>query len=161
MLRGGILHNELNKVLASMGHGDILIVCDAGFPIPRDAWRVELAITRDFPDLVPVLEIIASEFIAEKVMFAHEVPSNNAPLYRNLQRIFDDCELESIAHQSMLTEMAYKAKAIVRTGGYNPWGNIALVSGTDPFAWFTNEEVVVPPFYQNRIAQIKRARGEA
>ncbi len=32
MLRGGILHNELNKVLASMGHGDILIVCDAGFP---------------------------------------------------------------------------------------------------------------------------------
>jgi D-ribose pyranose/furanose isomerase RbsD len=160
MLRRGILHNELNHVLASMGHGDILIVCDAGFPIPRDAWRVELAITKDYPDLVPVLEIIANAFISEKVMFAHEVPANNAPLYRDLQRIFAESAFEPIEHSTMLTEMARKAKAIVRTGGYNPWGNIALVSGTDPFLWFTNEEVVVPAFYQERIAQIKKARGE-
>ena len=158
MLRGGILNSELNHVLASMGHGDLLIVCDAGFPIPRSAWRVDLAITRDFPDLVPVLEIIAGEFIAEKVMFAHEVVSNNTPLHRNLQRIFADATLEAIPHQTILGEMAQKAKAIVRTGGYNPWGNIVMVAGTDPFAWFSNPDIVMPPFYHERIDQIKRAQ---
>lgn len=161
MLRGGILNSELNHVLASMGHGDLLIVCDAGFPIPRNAWRVDLAITRDFPDLVPVLEIIAGAFISEKVMFAHEVITNNAPLHRNLERIFAEAWLEPIPHQTILTEMAAKAKAIVRTGGYNPWGNIVMVAGTDPFAWFSNSEIVMPTFYHERIAQIKRAGGDA
>ena len=122
MLRGGILNSELNHVLASMGHGDLLIVCDAGFPIPREAWRVDLAITRDFPDLVPVLEIIAGEFIAEKVMFAHEVVSNNTPLHRNLERIFAEAALEAIPHQTILGELAHKAKASVMTFGMNELG---------------------------------------
>ena len=30
-----ILNAELNHAIASMGHGDLMIVCDAGFPIPE------------------------------------------------------------------------------------------------------------------------------
>jgi D-ribose pyranose/furanose isomerase RbsD len=158
MLRGGIIHNELTYALASMGHGDLLIVSDAGFPIPSDAWRIELAITRDFPGLVPVLEIIASEFIAEKVMYAQQVVTNNAPFHRELQRIFNDCDHEPVEHERILGEFARQAKAIVRTGGYVPWGNTVLVAGTDPFAFFNNPEVVIPPFYEKRIAQVRKAR---
>jgi D-ribose pyranase len=153
----GILNRKLNEVLASMGHGQMLIVCDAGFPIPKDAWYVDLAITKDLPDLPTVLELISDEFISEKVMFAKEVPTNNPPLYRDLERIFPDAELEAISHEEMLTSIAKEAKAVIRTGAYNPWGNIALVSGTDPFAWFENEETVVPPFYEKRIAQINQS----
>jgi hypothetical protein len=36
-----------------------------------------------------------------------------------------------------------------------------MVAGTDPFAWFSNPEIVMPPFYHERIAQINRARGVA
>ncbi|GAL24430.1 carbohydrate transport protein [Vibrio variabilis] len=39
-----ILHPELAKALAQLGHGDIVLVTDAGFPIPADANRVDLGI---------------------------------------------------------------------------------------------------------------------
>jgi D-ribose pyranase len=153
----GILNRKLNKVIASMGHGQIVIICDAGFPIPKDAWYVDLAIKKDLPDLTTVLELISEEFISEKVMFANEVQTNNPPLFRDLQRIFPDAELKPISHEDMLSTVAKEAKAIIRTGAYNPWGNIALVSGTDPFAWFEKEETVVPPFYEKRINQINQS----
>lgn len=35
MKRVGILNENISRVVASMGHGDMLAVCDAGFPIPK------------------------------------------------------------------------------------------------------------------------------
>ena len=58
MKRGRILNAELNHAIASMGHGDLMIVCDAGFPIPDTAWRIDLAIEKDLPDLGQVLSLI-------------------------------------------------------------------------------------------------------
>ena len=49
MYKGLILNAELNHAIASMGHGDFILVCDAGFPIPNDAWRIDLALTKDVP----------------------------------------------------------------------------------------------------------------
>jgi D-ribose pyranase len=153
----GILNRQINEMLASMGHGQILIICDAGFPIPKDAWYVDLAIKKNLPDLTTVLEVVAEEFISEKVMFAHEVETNNLKLHEDIKRIFPDADLEAIEHTDMLTSIAKEAKAIIRTGAYNPWGNIALVSGTDPYAWFSDNDTVVPPFYDKRFKQIEES----
>ena len=73
MKRGKLLNSELNNAIASMGHGDLMIVCDAGFPIPSDAWRIDLSITQDVPDLETVLSAIGDAFIAEKVSYAAEM----------------------------------------------------------------------------------------
>jgi simple sugar transport system permease protein/D-ribose pyranase len=40
-----IINAELDHMLASMRHTDILLVTDAGFPIPSDAWAVDVSIT--------------------------------------------------------------------------------------------------------------------
>ncbi|MFR4440474.1 MAG: RbsD/FucU domain-containing protein [Hungatella sp.] len=37
-----MLHPELAKALATCGHTDIILVTDAGFPIPKDANRIDL-----------------------------------------------------------------------------------------------------------------------
>ncbi|MCF7905318.1 MAG: D-ribose pyranase, partial [Candidatus Marinimicrobia bacterium] len=37
MKKVGILHPELSKAIAIMGHTDRLVVCDAGLPIPVHA----------------------------------------------------------------------------------------------------------------------------
>ncbi len=66
--RNRLLNAELSHAIASMGHGDLMIVCDAGFPIPSSAWRIGLAIAPDVPDLVTVLTPIAEGFIAERVV---------------------------------------------------------------------------------------------
>ena len=80
MKRGAILNAELNHAIASMGHGDLMIVCDAGFPIPETVWRIDLALIPDVPDLETVLQAIASDLIAERVGYAAEMAENNPPL---------------------------------------------------------------------------------
>ena len=69
-----------------------MIVCDAGFPIPSTAWRIDLAIVPDVPDLETVLQAIAQNFIAERVGYADVMPDHNAPLLAKVRRLFADAE---------------------------------------------------------------------
>jgi D-ribose pyranase len=48
-------------------------------------------------------------------------------------------------------EMAAKAKVIVRTGAFDPWGNILLYSGVDVPAWFSKPGVVAPDYYAKKM----------
>ncbi|MCB0171298.1 MAG: D-ribose pyranase [Anaerolineae bacterium] len=155
MKRGKILNAELNHAIASMGHGDLMIVCDAGFPIPSTAWRIDLAITQDVPDLETILSLISEDFIAEKVSYAAEMAENNPPLLAKVQRLFPASEHAPIPHQQILSEMAAKAKVIVRSGAFDPWGNILLYSGVDAPIWFTKPGLNVPEQYQEIVKRMK------
>lgn len=151
MKLGKILNQELNNAIASMGHGDLMIVCDAGFPIPRDAWRIDLAITENVPDLKMVLELINSDMYAEKVVWANEVGQFNPNLEKMLREMYADREVETIPTDIILNEMPTKAKCIVRSGAFNPWGNILLYSGIDAPKWFNRDGRITPPNYQSRV----------
>lgn len=151
MNRGLILNAELSHAIASMGHGDLMIVCDAGFPIPSSAWRIDLAIVQDVPDLETVLAAIGRAFIAEKVSYAAEMADNNPRLLEKVKRIFADSEHFATPHQQILTEMALKAKVIVRTGAFDPWGNILLYSGVDAPEWFAKPGTVAPEYYAAKL----------
>jgi D-ribose pyranase len=151
MKRNGILNLGLNQALAAMGHGDLMIVCDAGFPIPAHTNRVDLAIVADVPDLETVLAAISADFIAEKIGYAHEMAQNNPRLKEKVDRIFAGAELVTFSHAEILTELAAKAKYIVRTGAFDPWGNIVLYSGVNVPQWFTKPGTVVPDYYASRM----------
>jgi simple sugar transport system permease protein/D-ribose pyranase len=151
MNRNRILNAELSHAIASMGHGDLMIVCDAGFPIPSNGWRIDLAITQDVPDLETVLAPIAESFIAEKVSYAEEIKVHNKPLLAKVRRLFADAEFEPVAHATILGEMAARAKVIVRTGAFDPWGNILLYSGVDVPKWFSKKGVVAPEYYARKM----------
>ena len=151
MNRGPILNAELSYAIAKMGHGDLMIVCDAGFPIPRDTWRVDLALVPDVPDLETVLTAISGAFIAERVAYAAEMAENNGPLLAKVRRIFPEADASTLPHTQILGEMAAKAKVIVRTGAFDPWGNILLYSGVDVPTWFAKPGTVVPDYYADRM----------
>jgi simple sugar transport system permease protein/D-ribose pyranase len=51
-------------------------------------------------------------------------PDHNPVLLDTLRRLFPEADHSMIPHASILGEMASKAKAIVRTGAFDPWGNI-------------------------------------
>jgi len=154
MQRGRLLNSELSYAIASMGHGDLMIVCDAGFPIPSSTWRIDLALMPDVPDLETVLSAVAGAFIAEKVSYAAEMAENNPPLLAKVQRLFPDSDHEPVPHATILNEMAAKAKVIVRTGAFDPWGNILLYSGVDAPAWFAKPGLKVPEVYRKRVEQM-------
>jgi D-ribose pyranase len=151
MKRNGILNLGLNQALAAMGHGDFLIVCDAGFPIPATVNRVDLAIVADVPDVETVLTAINADFITEKFGYANEMAQNNPRLKEKVDRLFAGAELVTFPHLEILTELAAKAKYIVRTGAFDPWGNILLYSGVDVPKWFTKPGTVVPGYYASRM----------
>jgi D-ribose pyranase len=151
--RHGPLNLPLSQAIASMGHGDLMIVCDAGFPIPNHVTRVDLAIAQDIPDLEMVLSIINDAFIAERVGYAAEMADNNAPLRNKVHRIFADAEFVTMSHEEILGQMAAKAKVIVRTGAFDPWGNILLYSGVDVPKWFDKPGVIAPEYYAKKLNQ--------
>jgi D-ribose pyranose/furanose isomerase RbsD len=144
----------LAQAIATMGHTDILLVTDAGFPIPRDANRIDLAFYEGLPDVLDVLRVLRQEIFVEEVHFAAEVPTHNPPLYRALQEIFtgSGALFRTTTHERLIAETAPQAKAIVRSGSFNPWANIALVCSTDPFAWFGAESgaTILPAYVERR-----------
>ena len=153
MKRATILNRDLSAALASLGHGDLLIVCDAGFPVPNDARRIDLAVCRDLPRLEPVLEAIAAECVFEKLTVGHEVRDYNPPLHRELTRIFPGLPVEFVPHADIMTQLVQRAKIIVRTGAFNPWGNIVLHSIPDVPKWFEAPGVIVPDWYRASVSK--------
>lgn len=151
MKRRGILNAQLSGALATLGHTDLVLVVDAGFPIPRDAQRVDLAIAENLPDLRTVISLIADEIIVEGVVRADDVTSNNPKLDEWLLDRFADAEFSTRSHADMLGELARQAKVIVRTGAFEPWGNIGLFCGVDVPKWFGGEGVIAPDYYASKL----------
>lgn len=144
MKRSGILNQQLSEAIASMGHGQIMMIVDAGFPIPRDAWRIDLAIGPNLPTLEQLYALIAPELIVEKVMFAAEVAEHNKPLFASLRKWFDERDFAPVTYEETVGSLAQRAKVIVRSGALDPWGNIALVAGVDYKAYFKDPAISVP-----------------
>lgn len=152
MKRGRILNRRLNDALASMGHGDWLLITDAGFPIPDDERRIDLALEAGIPSIQQVLDAVLSDFIYEKFVVAIEQKTNHPRLYADIAAMVDRCPIEVIPHSQFIAEYPGKAKYLIRTGAFEPWGNIALCSGVDAPRWFADGKgIIVPDYYVDRV----------
>jgi D-ribose pyranase len=148
MKRSGILNQELSRAIAAIGHGEIMMIVDAGFPIPSSAWRIDLAIVPGVPDLATLYAAIAPELIVERVMFAEDLARRNGPLLATLKRWFDERDFMPVSYEETVGPLAQRAKVIVRSGALDPWGNIALVGGIDAAAYFRDPSIPVPERYR-------------
>jgi D-ribose pyranase len=52
MKKIGTLNQPLSTVIAGLGHMDILVIADAGLPIPSDTQRIDLALKRGIPGFI-------------------------------------------------------------------------------------------------------------
>lgn len=154
MRPGRIIHPELAKAVASLGHMDIFMVVDAGFPIPLSAWRIDLGFYEGIPDLLDVLRVLRQEVFVEEVHFAGAILEHNKPLYAALQEIYtgSGAAFRTTTHEHLVGVVAHQARFIVRSGSFNPWGNIALAASTDPFAWFAEGSGadILPAYVERR-----------
>ena len=153
MKKGKILNRAFNSAIAEMRHGDVLMVCDAGFPIPRDgATIVDLAITQDLPSVLTVVDLLLSDFIYERVIVAEENKLYNPVFHQGLRDRLDRCEVELAPHSDIIGKWKNSVKVFVRSGGLEPWGNIIFISGIDAPAYFSKQGVVVPDYYKERVS---------
>lgn len=128
MKKHGVLNHRLSEVIAAMGHGDMLVVADAGLPIPDGVERIDLAVTRDLPGTLDVVRAIAAELEVERIVLADELAAGNGPLAEAIASIFGAARRESVPHEEFKA-MSRRARAVARTGECTPYANVILVSG--------------------------------
>lgn len=128
MKRTPLLHAELSQVIATLGHGDTLLIGDAGMPVPAGPRRIDLALTAGIPRVADVLKTVLEEMQVERAVIANEA------LDRNGGRLPDWCAglpgaaPQAVSHEE-LKRLSAGAKAVVRTGEFTPYANILLVAG--------------------------------
>jgi len=122
----GILNPQLNRVISEMGHCDMLVIADAGLPIPKGVERIDLALKCGTPSFTEVLRAVLSELEVEEAYVAKEIKEKNPQTLNLISSLIG--ELKFITHEE-LKELSKQDRAIIRTGECSPYANIILISG--------------------------------
>jgi D-ribose pyranase len=131
MKKTPLLNVALSRLIASLGHGDLVVIGDAGLPVPPGVEFIDLALTHGVPDFVSTLKVVLSEMQVESHVLAQEIfekkPSALATLdHLNIEGVLGRRELLSHEQFKILSQ---QARAVVRTGECQPYCNIVLVAG--------------------------------
>jgi D-ribose pyranase len=145
----GILNNELARAVARMGHADILLIADRGFPFPNHERTecIDLSIGRGLPTVVDVLKVVLEELEIEKVIIADETKIACPDKYEEFQEVLAGVKNKgnaivevNIPHPDfkelalnggMQNTEGKKVAVFVKTGEFTPFCNIMLLSGVD------------------------------
>ncbi|MFS8197278.1 D-ribose pyranase [Streptomyces sp. CWNU-52B] len=130
MKKTGILNRHLAGATAELGHGDGVLICDAGMPIPAGPAGprvVDLAFRAGVPSFAEVLEGLLDELVVEGATAAEEVRKANPQASALLSAHFP-ATLTHVSHEE-LKALSAGARLIVRTGEVRPYANVLLRCG--------------------------------
>lgn len=128
MKRDGILHPELLEIVAAAGHGDQIVLADAGLRIPSSARCVNLALTCGIPGIVDVVRAVTHELVVEAVTVASEFEEWNPVVYGQVLAELR-IEPEARPHRELMDDMAKNAYAYVKTGECSAYASVVLECG--------------------------------
>jgi D-ribose pyranase len=128
MKKTPLLHSALSHAIARLGHGDMIVIADAGLPVPEGTPCIDLAVTRGVPAFMQVLAAVLSEMQVERIVVARELRARSAATYEEIVAAFPALTAQEIAHEE-LKALTRHARAVVRTGEFTPYANIVLVAG--------------------------------
>lgn len=127
MKRSGVLHGELSEIIANLGHGQLLVIGDAGLPIPAGVRRIDLAVRPGLPAFLDVLAAVLAELPIESCAVASELFERNPDYYQRVAALVD-APIERISHEELKAESQH-AVAVIRTGEWTPYANVILRAG--------------------------------
>ncbi len=126
MKRTTLLHAELSHAIASLGHGDMLVIGDVGLPIPPGPRRIDLALTPGIPAVADVLQAVLAEMQVERALIATEAVERAGGALPGW------CQLpvapEALPHEDF-KRLCREARVMVRTGECTPYANVVLCAG--------------------------------
>jgi D-ribose pyranase len=129
MKKSGILHAELSRVVAGMGHHDMLVIGDAGLPVPKGVAVIDLALKAGVPGFLETLDTVLRELHVAEAVIDAEMETVSPGLASEFRAAWPSgVPLRAVPHAE-LQRLARDAKAVVRTGEFTPYANIVLVAG--------------------------------
>ncbi len=129
MKKRGILNGELSKLIAEMGHMDMILIGDAGMPVPKGVKLIDLAVVEGIPGFIDVLNAVLEDLKVEEAYIDVELKSVSPHMKERLDSVIDNqFKVNEIEHVK-LKELSKDCKAVIRTGEFTPYSNIILKSG--------------------------------
>jgi D-ribose pyranase len=131
MKKTPLLNIALSRLIASLGHGDMVVIGDAGLPVPPGVELIDLALTHGVPDFINTLNVVLSEMQVESHAIAKEIFDKQPSALSALEALNGEGALgrrDLLGHEQFKV-LSRQARAIVRTGECQPYCNIVLVAG--------------------------------
>ncbi|SDL05412.1 D-ribose pyranase [Arthrobacter sp. ov407] len=127
---GASLNAQLSRVISETGHTDLVVITDAGLPIPPSVERIDLAYRPGAPAFLDLLDTVLSELAVEGAIVANEIVEQSPAMLTELRRRFDPLgiELEMIPHAEFKIRTG-SARAAVRSGEFTAFANVILRAG--------------------------------
>ena len=128
MKKRGILNSRLSALIAGLGHMDLLMIGDAGMPIPAGVEVVDLVLTEGVPAFDQVLRAVVSEIVTEHYYVAEETKEKSAQITELLAESMPGVSFTEMPH-AQLKEFSKNVKFAIRTGEFTPYANVILQCG--------------------------------
>ena len=107
----------------------MLVVTDAGLPIPTNVERVDLSIVPNIPKFLDVLKAVLQEVVVEGIVLAEEVKSVSPDMHKEILALFpSDIPVTYVPHVEF-KRMTQTARAAIRSGEFTPYANVILQAG--------------------------------
>jgi D-ribose pyranase len=125
----GVINRGIAVAIAKQGHGDLLMISDAGFAIPLGVEVIDLSLEENKPMVMEVLAMLRKYFSVEKIIMANQTRDISPTLFANISKSFGEgVDIETVEHTA-IREMSKTVKTVIRTGDFTAYGNVILVSG--------------------------------
>lgn len=125
----GVLNSSIASAISQQGHGDLLLITDAGFAIPSHLEVIDVAISENIPMVMDLLGELKKYFSVEKMYMSNEAKEISPTHFSKVSGAFgEQVEIETLPH-SDFKKLSKDVKAVIRTGDFTAYGNVILVSG--------------------------------
>lgn len=122
------INPALSRVISETGHTDLIVVTDAGLPIPPGSERIDLAYRPGAPAFLDVLDTVLAELVVEGATVSAEVAEVSPHILEALRERLPGIEIELVPHVEF-KQRTHAARAFVRSGEFTPYANVILHAG--------------------------------
>lgn len=127
MKKSPLLNIALSQLVASLGHGDMVVIGDAGLPSQPGVPLIDLALTHGVPGFIQTVQTVLTEMQVEHHVVASELQANNPAMAQQVAALGLP-DARQLSHEEF-KQLSKRARAIVRTGECSPYANVILVAG--------------------------------
>jgi D-ribose pyranase len=130
MKKKGILHSELARIVAGMGHGDKLMICDSGYPIPHNRPVADVILTVNIPRILDTLNVILEELHVEGAIVTNEMVTVSPQIFHGVEKALTGVPITKMSHETLKEFCASTSNiSFVRTGEATKFANMVLIAG--------------------------------
>lgn len=128
MRASGVIHPQLIDLIATAGHGDLIVLADAGLRIPSGRPRINLGVTCGVPTMAQVLGAVKHDLVIEAAVVAREFAEWSPDVHGAVTALLD-VQPTTLPHDELMAEMAQHAFAYVKTGDCAAYSSVVLRCG--------------------------------